>query len=156
MKTLSIIMVAASMAGLVHGQQITVTEETRQTIKGWGVFGGYHRTSDWGPASGLVARPGVPGSSTKTNILDALWIELGVTMGRVDLAPTYYDPSEPDKVNKNKIGDLVAHLQAARDRGVTQYKMTVWSPPAAMKTPARVEGHFWRLVGDGGRLGCRW
>ncbi len=149
MKIPVIIMACIGLVGLASAQVITVTPETRQTIKGWGVFGGYHRTSDWGPNFGLVARPGVPGSSTKTNILDALWNELGVTMGRVDLAPTYYDPAAPDTVNKDKIGDLVAHLQAARDRGVPQYKITVWSPPASMKSPARVEGHYWRLVGDG-------
>ncbi len=135
--------------GLSEAPSLTVTDETLQEIKGWGVFGGYHRQSDWSPDFGLVAREDVPDSVDKNNILDALWKDLGVTIGRVDLAPTYYDPKASDKVNKFKITDLVKHLQAAKERGVSEYKVVVWSPPASMKEPARTDGSFWRRVGDG-------
>lgn len=128
---------------------ITVTDERLQEIKGWGVFGGYHRLSDWGADFSLVSRPDIPGSLDKTNILDALWRDLGVSMARVDLPPTYYDSNAPDKISASRIIDLVKHLEAANKRGVTEYKIAVWSPPASMKKPARPEGKFWRRIGDG-------
>lgn len=128
---------------------ITVTDERLQEIKGWGVFGGYHRLSDWGTDFSLVSRSDFPGSVDKTNILDALWKDLGVSMARVDLPPTYYDPEAPDKINAYRIMDLVKHLEAANKRGVTEYKIAVWSPPASMKQPARSEGKFWRRISDG-------
>lgn len=144
----SLVILALSSA-LTPAATIAVTDERLQEIKGWGVFGGYHRLSDWSADFSLVSRPDIPGSVEKTNILDALWKDLGVSIARVDLPPTYYDPKAPDRINAYRIMDLVKHLEAANKRGVTEYKIAVWSPPASMKDPARVEGKFWRRIGDG-------
>lgn len=131
------------------GGTITVTSQTNQTIKGWGVFPAYHRATDWGAGSSIVARPNSLGSTNKINIQNALYTELGVSIVRADLSPSYYKESAPDGLDTYYLGDLVAHLQAAKSKGISEYMLSVWSPPWQFKTPARIEGGFWRLKGDG-------
>lgn len=131
------------------GSTITVSSERLQTIKGWGVFPSYHRLSEWGDEASVTKRDDIPGSTSKNNILTALYRDLGASIIRVDLAPTYYDQLAPNKVNVYRITDLVQHLKGARAMGISEYLISVWSPPASLKVPARTEGRFWRLKNNG-------
>jgi O-glycosyl hydrolase len=121
-------MVSASVNGLTAGTPVTVVPaatatarlgSTAQAIKGWGLY----------PAGGsaLYSRP---------TIRTALYAS-GLTFIRTQIDPAIYQSGSTlssMSLNANTLLVLEQVLQEAQAHGVDQYIVSVWSPPAAMKT----------------------
>jgi len=120
----------ASLNAATHS--VTVSSVDSQTMKGWGAFPSYFR-SDWNAESGTQNFT----IFNKTQIQNALYSELGLNIIRVDLQPRSFN-STTWGLDTTALNDLKQQIQIARSYGITQYVVSVWSPPAAMKSPADI------------------
>jgi O-glycosyl hydrolase len=107
------------------GTTLTLQSTARQEIKGWGLTPSYVR-KDWGEDFHILDKPSVQ---------QAIYNDLNYNYVRVDIQSTFYDASAPDKVNTSALDDLRRHLQIAQIRGKSKWIASVWTPPAAFKTP---------------------
>jgi hypothetical protein len=118
----------------VQAETLDLTDEYGQTIKGWGFFSYTRRTTwydeKWNPYY----------SSTGS---DAIYADLNASIVRYDLVPECYDPSETDTLDHYVIGELKDSIIQAKSKGISDYFLAVWSPPAEMKFPAYTEGNVW-------------
>jgi len=123
---------------------ITLFMEEQQTIKGWGAFPAYHRRSwDNDPAAGGKVFTIFNNEAAQK----ALYEDLGLTMMRVDLPVEIYDPGEPDGIDKTgSMQDLIDHLNIAKEHGVSDYLISIWSPPAEMKNTKDKNGQSGTMV----------
>ncbi|MDR0406049.1 MAG: hypothetical protein LBH54_04535, partial [Clostridiales bacterium] len=117
--------------------EIGLYAEEYQEIMGWGGFPSYAR-SDWsadGKFAPPVHRPGV---------YDALFRDSGLTIYRIDYQPRFYNGVLDDgTLNTNAIDDVMTVVETARDYGVTDYLVSIWTPPSAMKSiVSKVSGHM--------------
>ncbi len=124
---------------------LTIEAQPQQTIRGWGCFPGYHRRISWG-AEWQVA--------DHLQVVRQLGAELGTTFVRVDAAPDYYDASTRG-VRQSVVVELVDHLRAMRDQGVSDWIMSVWSPPEAFKEPQARDGYIWRDKATGKKVAAK-
>ncbi|MEM6821752.1 MAG: RICIN domain-containing protein [Verrucomicrobiota bacterium] len=105
---------------------ITVLGDDQQTIEEWGCFVAHAKNRSWSVNThSLVDAP----NATQLMIKD-----MGMTMHRVD-APYcwYYDKNNPS-VPKANAYEVIEHINLCVDSGVSDYIMTVWSPPVEFKT----------------------
>ncbi|MEM6821753.1 MAG: hypothetical protein AAF558_07440 [Verrucomicrobiota bacterium] len=106
---------------------ITVLGENKQTIQEWGCTATYARNRSWGVEEfSFLQAP---------NAARLIVKELGMTMYRVD-GPYcwYYDKNNPS-VPKSNAYEIIEHINICKDLGISDYILTVWSPPVAFKTP---------------------
>jgi O-glycosyl hydrolase len=107
------------------GANLTMAATDRQAIVGWGIFPGYSH-SNWGDVFRSIAnRPAVR---------DKVF-ELGVNYIRVELASNSYNATAANKLNLAAMDELKAHILMAQSKGVPNWIVSVWSPPAPFKTP---------------------
>lgn len=107
--------------------QLTMNSEDRQSINGWGLFPFYSH-SNWGePFRSIANRPLV-----RDKIFD-----LEVNYIRVELCSNSYDPAGPDKLNVGALDELKTHILMAKEKGVSRWIASVWSPPAPFKSPVQ-------------------
>ncbi|MFD2611611.1 glycoside hydrolase family 30 beta sandwich domain-containing protein [Paenibacillus gansuensis] len=133
---LFVTLVLGSFPGSSHAatNSVTVSSTDSQTMKGWGAFPSYFR-SDWNTESGTQNFT----IFNKSQIQSALYSELGLNIIRVDLQPRAFNAATWS-LNTTALADLKQQIQIARDYGITDYVVSVWSPPAAMKDPADING----------------
>lgn len=118
----------------MQAETLDLTDQYGQTIKGWGFFSYTRRTTwyneKWNPYY----------SSTGS---DAIYADLNASIVRYDLVPECYDAAETDTLNHYVIGELKDSIIQAKSKGISDYFLAVWSPPAEMKFPAYTEGNVW-------------
>jgi O-glycosyl hydrolase len=128
-------MAVTCFASSAQSTTFTLQSGVRQEIKGWGLAPGYarsdwnnNRTDEW---TWVITKPAIQ---------QAIYTDLNYNYVRVDIQPRFYDAGAFDKVNKTTIVDLVNLLRTARNRGKTKWIVSIWSPPAAFKTPQVTPG----------------
>jgi O-glycosyl hydrolase len=107
----------------------TIASTPSQEIKGWGSYPSYHH-HDWGKDSNIIQR---------NDVQNALYLELGITLIRCELRAVYGDGN--GVLNSERLNDLVQHIKVAQAKNPNiKYMLSIWSPPAGMKTPAVTNG----------------
>jgi len=102
-----------------------MSSSDRQSIDGWGMFPGYSH-DNWGDVyRSIASRPAVR---------DKVF-ELAVNYIRVELSSDSYSATGPNNLNTSALDELKAHIQMAQGKGVNNWIVSVWSPPAPYKTP---------------------
>lgn len=99
---------------------ISIIDEKRQEIRGWGVTpSGYQNDA--------YEEPPV---TTRNAARSAVFNDLGITMFRMDLIADcgYSDGS----LNEAWMDKYKNYLKACVDQGITQYMVSTWNPPAGM------------------------
>ena len=110
----------------------TILPEQRQTIKGWGCFPSISHLNE-------VLTEFQPFGAAQ----EALFRELGITIIRLDLRVELYDDQRDDGSLRTDVLDwaVASFIRSARDRGVTQYFFSVFSPPLPFKVFSTWRGH---------------
>jgi glucuronoarabinoxylan endo-1,4-beta-xylanase len=106
-----------------------VSAHPGQLVKGWGVY----------PAGGTGA------FWNKPAIENAVYA-LGVTFVRERVDPALYISGSTvanTVINQALLNGYIAKLKSAQAHGVSSYIMSVWSPPASMKTNNSTTGAGW-------------
>jgi O-glycosyl hydrolase len=109
---------------------LAVLPENCQEVKGWGLYPG-----DAFPDRLVIHGWTAYNISSATEALRVIFEELGINMYRVNLdalCGTGYTASNRT-LNTEYMDELVKLVQYARSKGVTEYLMTLWSPPFSMK-----------------------
>ncbi len=97
----------------------TLSDSVHQPITGWGCFPGF---IDWGAK--IVADKALQ---------EAIYRDLGMTVARVKIYPTYGNPD--GSLNTAAIDrGLARQIETMREYGLTKWFITTWSPPPFMKT----------------------
>ena len=119
---------------------VQISNTNLVTFKGWGIFpAAYDRQMPtyadgslaYGDASWLPAT----GALSSGNVFAALR-DSGVQIARVYITPTI--GKSDNTLDPNRLRDLEDHLTSLQNAGITQYVVTIWSPPAYMKLPDHV------------------
>jgi O-glycosyl hydrolase len=124
----------AGVASVTPTATAAFTWSPSQTIKGWGIY----------PAAGTGAFWNRP------LIQDAVYAA-GATLVREQVDPALYVSGTTMAnmvINTSLLAGYVAKLQAAKAAGVTGYIMSIWSPPATMKTNHSILGTYNGVVGS--------
>ncbi|MEK0316139.1 sugar-binding protein [Cohnella sp. 56] len=105
---------------------VTVSGVDQQTVKGWGVFPSWNR-ADWNRDF-----------TGKTGAHQALFEDLGATMYRITVPHRAGDADG----NLVEVGmqEIYTIIDIAKQHGMEDYMMSVWSPPIGMKTLPTVNG----------------
>jgi O-glycosyl hydrolase len=97
----------------------TLSGTVQQPITGWGCFPGF---IDWGAK--IISDKALQ---------DAIYRDLGMTVVRVKIYPTYGNPD--GSLNTAAIDrGLARQIETMREYGLTKWFITTWSPPKFMKT----------------------
>ncbi len=131
---LTLVLSLSASAQPAQTQSLVVESTPQQPVKGWGAFVSYHQKRIWGPSWSLVGQTDA--------LQNKLLIDSGLTLIRVNLEDGYYDPAQPNLLALNdvngqpngKMQDLIEHLQLAKTKGINDFIMSVWTPPAIFKT----------------------
>ena len=131
--TLSVDLHAQAAAPLT----LTIEPTARQQIEGWGAFPSYHNKRNWGASWSLVGQFAA--------LQNTLLVDSGITVIRTNLEDSYYDPAQPNQLALNDAAgnpqgpmqDLIEILQVAKTKGIGDYIMSIWTPPAVFKTNGR-------------------
>lgn len=101
---------------------VSITNETKQTIKGFGVFPAF--TDDFDASKAAAAK--------------AIFDDLGIDTFRVELPGQagYADAS----VNIQYLQPMLDIIKYGEQYGITKYTVHVWSPPAPFKTNNAISG----------------
>ncbi len=119
------IVAASLLSGAAPGANLTMTSGDRQAINGWGVFPGYSH-SNWGaPYQSVADRPA---------IRDAIF-NLNFNYIRVELASNSYSATAPNNIDTTALDQLKTQILMAKSKGVNNWIVSSWSPPAPFKTP---------------------
>jgi len=119
---------------------VQISNTNLVSFKGWGIFPApYDRQMPtyadgslaYGDASWLPAT----GALSSGNVFAALR-DSGVQIARVYITPTI--GKRDNTLDPNQLQDLKDHLTSLQNAGITQYVVTIWSPPAYMKLPDHV------------------
>jgi len=119
---------------------VQISNTNLVSFKGWGIFPApYDRQMPtyadgslaYGDASWLPAT----GALSSGNVFAALR-DSGVQIARVYITPTI--GKRDNTLDPNQLQDLKDHLTSLQNAGITQYVVTIWSPPAYMKLPDQV------------------
>lgn len=102
--------------------RISVSDQTQQTVKGWGVY----------PCS--VG----PDWLNKTVAQKAIYKDMGITQYRIELRGQAGDAD--GRIVNDVYGYFVSSIQLAMDYGVDRYSVHVWSPPPGMKDNNNISG----------------
>ncbi|WFB36268.1 fibronectin type III domain-containing protein [Kiritimatiellota bacterium B12222] len=122
------------LPGSAPAQTLQLTDNYGQTIKGWGVFE-YTRETTWNHEKFNVIN-----SPTGT---DAVFRDLNASIVRFNLIPQCFSASASDGLNHQKLDELKDTILMAKSKGIAEYCLSVWSPPAEMKFPATTNGKAW-------------
>ncbi|MDA3799882.1 MAG: hypothetical protein PF692_12460 [Kiritimatiellae bacterium] len=122
------------MIGSIQAQTLDLTDNYGQTIKGWGFFSYTRRTTWWDEKWNVIYSPS--GS-------DAVFSDLNASIVRFDVVPQCYDGDASDTLNHTIIDELKDSIIMAKSKGISDYFLAVWSPPAEMKSPASTYGNVW-------------
>jgi O-glycosyl hydrolase len=126
---LAVIPTAAMTSQPAVAQTATISSTASQEVKGWGFYPSYHH-HDWGTDFQIL---------TRNDVQNALYIESGITHIRCELRAVYGDGN--GVLNTTRLKDLVDHIKAAKAKNSNlKYMLSIWSPPAGMKTPAITNG----------------
>ncbi len=109
---------------------LTLSATNRQSFTGWGMFPGYAH-SNWG---------GIYQSVANRYIARDRVFELAANYIRIELASNTYNTSAPNNLDPAAMTQLVSHLQMAKGLGVSNWMVSVWSPPAVFKNPQYTSG----------------
>ena len=109
--------------------QATVLSQDNQAIEGWGAFPSYFRR-DWGSQWHMFSRPAIASA-----VLDSL----GLSTLRLDIQPRFYN-SVTGLLDETQLIDLKDQIKLWTVRSKTDYMISIWSPPAAFKNPAHING----------------
>jgi O-glycosyl hydrolase len=122
-------------------ETLNLTDQYGQTIKGWGFFS-YTRRTTWYDEKWNV--------TYSSGGVDALYSDLNASILRYDLVPECYDAGESDTLDHYVIDELKDSIIEAKGKGISDYFLAVWSPPASMKYPASTEGwaHVHKVTGE--------
>jgi hypothetical protein len=105
-----------------------VQPENQQEVKGWGIYPGHN----YGSGGNFAADKSI---SKLPAARKALLEDLGVNMFRVELVPvagaSYTAGNKA--LSTEYLDDLADHINDAKNRGVTDYLISIWSPPYHMK-----------------------
>jgi O-glycosyl hydrolase len=110
-----------SAAG-IKTYNVTVLPDKYQTVKGWGVFPS-SVTDQW--LNKYAAHTGI-------------YRDLGITQFRIEVRGNCGDAD--GNLVQEYMDTLSAHIQTAVNNGVSEYMVSIWSPPAGMKTNNKIEG----------------
>jgi|GEM_PF-5729610 len=110
---------------------ITVDSTNRQQITGWGVY--TENRPDWSPVEDFNI-------SKHPAAMDALYgpSGMGVNVLRMAFPPQAY--ISDGVLDTNIMNGMKSHVQSALDRGVQKWFISIWTPPASMKSPATTAG----------------
>ena len=118
----------------------TVDAKPQQTLKGWGIY----------PCTIQLDRPDSANYNIfgRPNAQRLLFNELGISFFRTELLPGSYDGKRDNGSLDAAYLDasLVRWLKLARTYGHSKYILSVWSPPAAFKTPSITRGQLKSVV----------
>jgi O-glycosyl hydrolase len=121
------------------GNTLTVTGDTLTIFEQWGMMPASIDTSIKTFADGSTnfgdygwTSTDVGDSTFRTAVHDAIG-ELGFSIARI-WVPTQYSTAEAS-YSAARQADLTTALSILSARGITEYLLTVWSPPAYMKLP---------------------
>jgi len=119
---------------------ITLFKEEQQEIKGWGMYPSYFWRS-WDTDPDSIAK-GIKYTMFDNDFAHkALYEDSGMNIMRIDLSHKMYDPNESDKLIKTgDMQDTIDHLTIAKEHGISQYFISIWSPPAVMKSTKSQNG----------------
>jgi hypothetical protein len=116
------------------GVSVIVNSQVLHPFKGWGIYPApYDRV--------------LPTFSTGSDTKDASWLDrssklydavagLNFNIARLDISSTLGKPD--NTLDNNRLQDLRDYLKILKDRGITDYIISNWSPPAYMKAPQQV------------------
>jgi O-glycosyl hydrolase len=103
----------------VSTYKAVLSGSVNQPITGWGCFPGWVDRGD--------------GILNNRDIQNAVYRDLGMTVGRVKLIPGYCN--QDGSLNTKAIDDnLARQIETMREYDITKWITTVWSPPLFMKT----------------------
>jgi O-glycosyl hydrolase len=121
-------------AGTDKTGKLDLTDQYGQTMKGWGFFSYTRRITWWNEKWNMLFSP------TAT---DALFRDLNASIVRFNLVPQSFDPDASDLLDHKIIAELKYSILMAKRKGISDYFLAVWSPPAEMKSPASTYGKAW-------------
>jgi len=111
----------------VPAYNATLSSDVKQPITGWGCFPGF---IDWGASI-----------RTDKKLQDAIYRDLGMTVGRVKIYPNYCNPD--GSLNTSAIDtNLALQIRTMLDYGIKEWIVTTWSPPVFMKTFETEKGNM--------------
>ncbi len=120
--------------GTLPAQTLDLTAKYGQTIKGWGFFSYTRRITWWNEKWNVLYSP--TGS-------DAVFKDLNASIVRFNLVPQCFDGKTADGLDHRIIDELKESIIMAKSKGISDYFLAVWSPPAEMKSPASTYGKAW-------------
>jgi O-glycosyl hydrolase len=109
------------------GYTLAVAPDNQQQIKGWGMFPGHSM-----PAGSDLGWKSI---NTAPNAREVLFGELGANMYRVSFEPQCglnYTANNRE-LNAAYVDELAELINYAKTKGVTEYLVSIWSPPHHMK-----------------------
>jgi O-glycosyl hydrolase len=128
------------MGGSTQAQTLDLTDHYGQTIKGWGFFSYTRRITWWNEKWNVIYSP---------SGADAVFSDLNASIVRFNLVPQCYDGTASDKLDHRIIDELKDSIVMAKSKGISDYFLAVWSPPAEMKSPASTYGKAWVEISTG-------
>ncbi|WFB36269.1 hypothetical protein P3T73_00640 [Kiritimatiellota bacterium B12222] len=128
------LLVSVFVWGALPAQTLDLTGKYGQTIKGWGFFSYTRRITWWNEKWNVIYSP------TGT---EAVFKDLNASIVRFNLVPQCFDPKASDGLDHRILDELKESIIIAKSKGITDYSLAVWSPPAEMKFPASTYGKAW-------------
>lgn len=122
-----------------QGATLTISQTKLVDFKGWGLMPApidrqmptYSDGSKaWGDVSWL------PTSGSSANTIHKAVCDLSFDIARVYFSPTI--GKNDHTLDMARLQDLKDHLTLLKNQGIPNYVVTIWSPPAYMKTPDAV------------------
>jgi len=110
---------------------INIDSTNRQQITGWGIY--TQNRPDWAPYEEFNI-------SAHTGPMDALYgpSGMGTNVLRMAFPPSAY--ISDGVLDTNIMNGMKTHVMAALNRGIQKWFISIWTPPASMKTPATTAG----------------
>lgn len=113
---------------------LTISPAPQQTIKGWGIY----------PCTIQNDRPdaGLFTLWHRPNAAKLIWKELGISFWRCEITPGSYNSKRDDgSLDEAYLRDsLERQLRLGASFGAKPYILSIWSPPAAFKSPPTTLG----------------
>lgn len=112
---------------------LTVSPAPQQTIRGWGIY----------PCTIQNDRKGAELFTLwhRPNAAKLIWKDLGITFWRCEILPGSYSKRDDGSLDEAVLqGSLERQLRLGASFGVKPYILSIWSPPAAFKSPPTTLG----------------
>ncbi|MEM6821632.1 MAG: hypothetical protein AAF558_06815, partial [Verrucomicrobiota bacterium] len=145
-------LISISFSKELHSAQLTISGVDSQQVEGWGVMIWSHN-SVWGNSNGGADGTWPHEIHNRPGIMNVIYNELNVSHIRLELHPNYHTSTKSDKLSRwdhdgdsstpkvRRIDDLRDAILAAKQYNPQiKWYLSIWSPPALMKSPQSING----------------